>query len=398
MRVRRPLPVACQRWLSMLSAACLLLSGCNKFQHKSPDPTKGVVTGIVLCADTGKPARFATVALTPIPKAGEKSDDGDPLPAAEITLTDLDGRFRIEAVRPGHYYAFATLEGYLDPTLALDPAKLRSISDSWKQRQYAIEQWREHLTEVTASRGRVSEISMQIERAAEISGTVTYDDGSPAIGMHFQLFRKTAKGDLTDVGLSLLDSWTLHAVSDGHGRYNLTNLQPGEYSVCTLMPAEAEDAAPRVCLGNTFRKRDAKSVKVEAGEAATGVDIEIPLSGLHSVAGLITAQSDGHAMARGNVRLLYADDRAPARETAIQEDGTFAFEYVPQDKYILQVSNAGDAEQKAPDPLPDSSNAAPKPTPEIHYADKEIPLTVLDDMSGVAIALSPVTPDKPAGP
>jgi hypothetical protein len=40
----------------------------------------------------------------------------------------------------------------------------------------------------------------------------------------------------------------------------------------------------------------------------------------------------------------------------------------------------------------------PKPAPEVHYADKEIPLTVLDDISGVAIALSPVTPDKPAGP
>jgi hypothetical protein len=382
--------------LSILSATCLLLAGCNRFQHKAPDPTKGVVTGIVLCADTGKPARFATVTLTAAPKAGEKPDDGDPLSAAEISITDLDGRFRIEAVRPGRYYAFATLEGYLDPALALDPAKLKSLSTGTEQHRYSIEQWKDHLTEVTASRGRVSDISMQIERAAEISGTITYDDGSPAIGMHFQLFRKTAKGDLTGVGLALLDSWTLHAESDGHGRYNLTNLPAGEYAVCTLMPAESEDAAPRVCLGNTFRKRDAKSVKVESGETANGVDIEIPLSGLHAVSGIVTAQSDGHALARGTVRLLYADDRAPSRETTVQEDGTFAFEYVPQDKYILKVSNAGDAEQKAPDPPPDGSNAAPKPTPEIHYADKEIPLAVLDDMSGIAIALSPAAPAKPA--
>ena len=390
--------MASPRWLSILTAACLLLAGCNKFQHKSPDPTKGVVTGIVLCADTGKPARFATVTLTAAPKAGENADDGDPLSAAEISITDLDGRFRIEAVRPGHYYAFATLEGYLDPALALDPAKLKSLSTGTEQHHYSIEQWKDHLTEVTASRGRVSDISMQIERAAEISGTVTYDDGSPAIGMHFQLFRKSAKGDLTNVGLSLLDSWTLHAETDGHGRYNLTNLQPGEYAVCTLMPAESEDAAPRVCLGNTFRKRDAKSVKVGAGETANGADIEIPLSGLHSVAGIVTAQSDGHALARGNARLLYADDRAPARETAIQEDGTFAFEYVPQDKYILLVTGAGDAAQQKSDPPPDNSTPATKPPPEVHYADKEIPLTVLDDISGVAIALSPVIPDKPAVP
>ncbi|MGA2650829.1 MAG: hypothetical protein ABSF28_09910 [Terracidiphilus sp.] len=386
------------RWLSSLTIACLLLAGCNKFQHKAPDPTKGVVTGVVLCSDTGKPARFATVTLTAAPKAGQKNDDADPLSAAEITITDLDGRFRIEAVRPGRYYAFATLEGYLDPALALDPDKLKSMSDDLERRRYSLAQWRDHLTEVIASRGRVSDISMQIERAAEISGTVTFDDGSPAIGMHFQLFRKTAKGNLTDVGLSLLDSWTLHAESNGHGRYNLTNLPAGEYAVCTLMPAESEDAAPRVCLGNTFRKRDAKSVKVEAGEAANGVDIEIPLSGLHSVAGMVSAQSDGHALARGNVRLLYADDRATARETSIQEDGTFAFEYVPQDKYILQVSGAGDAVQQVSESTPEGSNATAKAAPEVHYADKEIPLTVLDDISGVAIALSPVTPDKPAGP
>ena len=72
MRIRTQRPVACRRWLSILFAATLLLSGCNKFQHKAPDPTKGVITGIVLCSDTGKPARFATVTLTAAPKAGEK--------------------------------------------------------------------------------------------------------------------------------------------------------------------------------------------------------------------------------------------------------------------------------------------------------------------------------------
>jgi hypothetical protein len=103
------------------------------------------------------------------------------------------------------------------------------------------------------------------------------------------------------------------------------------------------------------------------------------------------------------VRLLYADDRAPARDSTVQEDGSFAFEYVPKDKYILQVSDAGGAVQQTSEPATDGSNAATKPPPEVHYADKEIPLTVLDDMSSVAIALSPVTAiapssDKPAGP
>jgi hypothetical protein len=270
------------RSLSALSIACLLLAGCNKFEHKKPDATKGVVTGTLLCADTGKPARFATVTLTAAPKPGEKSNDEAPLPASETTITDLDGRFRLEAVPPGHYYAFATLEGYLDPALGIDPAKLLALPSDHERHQFAIDQWKDHLKNVTVSVHKVADISLEIEPAAEISGTVSFDDGSPAIGMHFQLLRKTEKGEMATVGLPLMDTWSIHALSDGHGRYTLTNLPAGEYAVCTLMPSEAENTAPRVCLGNTFRKKESKTVKVQAGETASGADIEIPLSGTPS--------------------------------------------------------------------------------------------------------------------
>lgn len=387
------------RWLSVLTIPCLLSAGCNKYQHKKPDPTKGVVAGVVLCADTGKPARFATVNLVAAPKKGEKNEDGDPLPAAETTVTDLDGRFRMEAVQPGHYYAFATLDGYLDPTFAFDPDKLKSVPAGLEQRKYAIEQWKDHLTEVTVNVHRGSEISVQIERGAEIDGTVTFDDGSPAIGMRFQLFRKTDKGSLISVGLPLLDSWTLHATSDGHGHFSIGNLPSGEYAVCTLMPSEAEEASGRVCLGNTFRKKESKTVKIEAGEIAKGVDIEIPLSGLHTVSGTVTALADGHALGQGKVRLLYADDRETTRETSILEDGSFSLQFVPEGKYILQVSGAHDADPKGSGSTPAGSDgAAPKTNPGPRYSDKEIPLTVLDDIEDLAVAVSAIPPDKTAGP
>lgn len=38
-------------------AIVLLIVGCEKRSNK-PDPTKGVVSGVVICADTAKPARF----------------------------------------------------------------------------------------------------------------------------------------------------------------------------------------------------------------------------------------------------------------------------------------------------------------------------------------------------
>jgi hypothetical protein len=390
------------RLLSTLFFACLLLAGCNNYQHKKPDPTKGVVTGIVLCADTGKPARFATVTLSAAPKTGEKSNTDSPLSATETTITDLDGRFRIEAVPPGRYVAFATLEGYLDPVLGIDPAKYLALATDREREQYPIDQWRDHLKDVTVAVHKVSDVSLEIERAAEISGTVTFDDGSPAIGMHFQLLRKTAKGEMSSVGFPLMDTWSIHAVSDGHGRFSLTNLTAGEYAVCALMPAESEQVAPRVCLGNTFRKKESKTVKVQPGEAATGVDIEIPLSGLHTVAGNVTALADGHPLNHATLRLLYADDRESTRETALLDDGSFSFEYVPEGKYILQVTGATDAVQKISESGNSAETASTKTPPDIHYADKEIPLTVADDMSDVNLAVSPASPDAtsstPAAP
>jgi hypothetical protein len=331
----------------------------------------------VFCADTGKPARFATVALTASPKLDEKNDDGEALPAAEITVTDIEGRFRMEAVEPGRYYAFATQEGYLDPALGVDPDKLRSLGSDRERHLYSIEAWKDHMKEVSVAARRTSEVSLEIERAAEIAGTVNFDDGSPAIGIRFEVFRKTEKKGWMPVGLPLMDTWTLHAQSDGHGRYSITNLQAGEYKVCALMPTETEAAAPRVCLGGVFRTKDAKTVKVASGETAGGVDLEIPLSGLHSVGGTVIALFDGHPVQHGTVRLLYADDREKARETELDDDGSFGFEYVPKDNYVLVVTGARD----------EPKDAAVRP-----YADKEIPLAVVNDLEGINLSLAAPAP------
>lgn len=386
------------RWLFILPVLGLFVSGCDKHRPKKPDPTKGTVTGVVICADTGKPARFATVTLSAAPRKDDKAEASDPLPAAETTTTDLEGRFRLEAVEPGRYYAFATLEGYLDPALGLDMAKLVALSSDRERHQESIDEWKGHLTEVTVRVHRVSDLPLQIERAAEISGTVSFDDGSPAIGMHFEILRKNEKG-WTDVGLPLLDTWSIHAVSDGHGRFNLTNLTPGEYTVCALMPADSQDAAPRICLGGVFRRKGAKTVKVEAGESASSTNIEIPLSGLHTVAGTVSVLADGHAPSSATLRLLYADDREKARETASADDGSFSFEYVPEGKYILAVSNAQDAADKSAGTDPGGVDPATgKTVTGQRYSDKEIPVTVMDNMDDVQVQLAPAAPEKPKEP
>lgn len=378
------------QWRWMLPAIVLLATGCDKNANKKPDPTKGVVAGIVICADTGKPARFATVNLTPVPVKHADPQDAPPLAPVATMDTGLDGRFRIEAVPAGDYYAFATLKGYLDPERGIDFGKVNSNVTTSEQEQAAIEQWKNQLTRVKVQVRRTSEIFIELKRAAEITGTVSFDDGSPAIGMHFQLFRKTEKKDWSVVGLPLLGNWTIDEASDSHGHYAVVDLEAGEYIVCAMMPIDSEDVAPRICLGNVFRKKNATPLKVSEGETARDADIVIPLSGMHTVSGHVEAATDGHAPSQATVTLLYADNREPARKTPIDKDGSFSFEYVAEDNYVLRVSDAEDAaeENNSAGESGTQSGKTTAPQSARKYLDRDMPLHVLSNMSDVDVPLT----------
>ncbi len=376
--------------LRLLPISILLvpLAGCSRHPINKPDETKGSVSGIVICADTGKPARFAKVSLTSA--VNGKSQKGDePLPSDVGIMTGIDGRFRIEAVRPGRYYAYATLPGYVNPEKGIDLAHIMSVNhDEITQRAAAIKAWKAHLVEVDAVAGRNDEITITIDRAAEISGTVTYDDGSPAIGVHFQLLRKTEKNGFSTVGFRFFNNWSIATESDSHGHYLLTDLPAGEFTVCAMLPADNEDAAPHFCLGDVYRIKDAKTFKLSEGEVVPGVDIVIPLGGLHSISGHLEALADGHAINNATVRLLNADDHSVAVGTTTDEDGDFWFDEVPEGSYILEVSNATGqitaqpAAQSAQDNQANSSTACA-------YADKDLPVNLKDDVNGLVIKLGP---------
>ena len=359
--------------LLWIVAFVMLVAGCEKRSNK-PDPTKGVVSGVVICSDTAKPARFATVSLTPIPKSHAEPSDDPPLAPVATIQTGLDGRFRMEAVPPGEYYAFGTLDGYLDPVRGIDFGQIKEKGTTTEQELAAVKQWKENLVAVKVAVRRISEITIAVRRAAEIEGNVSFDDGSPAIGMRFQLFRRNPKKEWNSVGLPLFNNWAINSTSDSHGHYAVENLAAGEYIVCALMPIDSEDIAPRVCLGNVLRRKAASSIKVSEGEVARGADIVIPISGLRSVGGRVEAVEDGHSPSHATVTLLYADDREQARKTSIDNDGSFRFEYVPEDSYILRVSEAKDeAEGEGSERL---------------YSEREIALRVHSDLNDVNVLLT----------
>jgi hypothetical protein len=159
----------------VLAVACLGLCGCPPdAQTRKPDPTRGTVTGLVVCTDSGRPARFAGVQLLPAYDTSAPGPKGADIDLDENGATDIDGRFRIEAVPPGEYYAYATLDGYIDPTLAVDANRLGSDASDRAKLVDEIAQWKDHLVKVTVSAQRTSDIMLAIDRGAEIDGTVTY--------------------------------------------------------------------------------------------------------------------------------------------------------------------------------------------------------------------------------
>ena len=378
-------------WLC--SAFCLMLYDCgpgSRFAPRKPDPTKGTVTGAVICADTGTPARFATVELLPSPN----NPTGDNAPGEEMTETGLDGKFKIEAVTPGEYFAYATLDGYLNPMYGVDFDRINTDADDKQTTAELIDQWKEHMSQISVSAHNATDFTIQIERGAEVSGTVTYDDGSPAIGMRFALYRKNATSGWTGVGPRSDRDFSLEAKSDTRGGYTVTNLPAGEYAVCTVLPGDNQPGSPQLCLGNVFRKRDASTVTASAGEAVSGADIVIPLNAIHSVAGSLVQAISGKPPTKARLHLLYADDREEAMAVDMYDDGSFLFPFVPQGSYLLQVTDAAYTETVTATAQDGSASQSNKDHP---LAKREMPVMVDGDLKDIKVPLVECPP-KPAAP
>jgi hypothetical protein len=264
---------------------------------------------------------------------------------------------------------------------------------------------------VSVEAGQVAQASIRLDHASELSGTVLYDDGSPAIHLSVQLLRKAKNGELAAVDGVLISGAGLFGSevrTDDRGRYALFGLPPGDYEVSVEMQprkyelagmlggggrslGSSSDGGGEVMIftGNKLRGKDAKVIKVGEGEQLGGLDITIPLAGLHVVRGTVTAKRDGHPLNKGRVQLLYADDRKEAQYAELDREGNFALPYVPEDKYILRAVGGEDTELIQKHEF--NSNFTEEKTLR-NYGEIEMPLTVQAEMSAVELAVPDVAP------
>ena len=394
------------RWESIALIVLVSVSGFfvarAQTSAKKAVPATGSVTGEVTCADTNAPARFAVVTLEPVPS--EKSPAGSKKAEENSTnataTTDLEGRFVLDKVAPGRYYVIGHLAGYLNPLARFDPEQLKAMTDDTRRELAKV------VPVLDVEPGQSATVALRLERASELSGTVLYDDGSPAVGIHIQLQQKGKDGKLAPVSSERID-WTggsgSNATTDDRGHYRLAGMPPGEYAVRASLPMgniyvgglfgaggisidvqNDSDEGMSVYTGDVFRRKNAKTFKVGEGDQVAGADITIVIGGLHSVRGTVTAKRDGHAVNRGQVNLLYADDQESARTVHVEEDGSFVLAYVPEEKYILRVSGAADGETVVTHPVPQMTMRQDKEVR--NFGDVEMPLIVQGDVTGLELA------------
>jgi hypothetical protein len=365
---------------------------------ETPEPS-GSVSGTVYCSDTNLPARLAEVVLVPA-----SAESASRLTAA----TDLEGRFSISKVPEGKYFAVANYAGYLNPLGNANQINLDPL-DADARRHFES-----RLTSVTVSSKSSAPVSIRLERAAEIDGTVQYDDGSPAIGLRLSARSKSEQNVATtgDPGYATFtaDSGESSRSTDDHGRFRLVGLAPGEYFVSVSVPTISSEmtagrsladivasspggGALTVFAGGGLRAGKAKPIKLGTGEAVTDANITIPLSTLHTIRGRVVLKSNGAEPPAATLELLYADTGEVAR-VALTAGGDFAISYVADGSYILRaVANS--------EPLPtvnvnadggvDIAAGAGGLNAANQEGAAEMPIMVTGEVAGVTIAV----PDPP---
>jgi hypothetical protein len=285
----------------------------------------GTVTGNVYCADTQKPARFANVRLQPVDAQGGRFGG-----RGGFATTGSDGSFRMTGVSPGDYYADVMMPGYVQPLRGM--RDLQNLAAADRDRISA------QLTRVSAAANQAANVQVMIYRGATISGTVSFDDGTPAAGVSIQAFVLTTSTTGTQTtGATQQQSFAGFGQTDDRGQFRVTGLADGTYVV---------SAAPHsifpIYYGSTIERSKAKKLDVHAGDEVPGTDIQVPAAGMHSVSGVVVSQQDGHTLPRASVQLRLSSGDTGTISATTGSDGTFTFSAVPDGKFTVQLSNAYD--------------------------------------------------------
>jgi 5-hydroxyisourate hydrolase-like protein (transthyretin family) len=410
--------------ISALIFSLFSITAFSQSAPSNPAAPPAQVSGHVTCADTGQPARFASVQLIaeqpnkdPIidPASMGKNPDFSKAMAQAMTammkgsnlsaITGLDGSFSLDKVPPGTYYVVAQLPGYLSPLSQF------SMMERMKADNATLKAVKETAEKIVLTPNQPAHLELRIERGASISGVIHYDDGSPAPGVAPVLMKLQDDGKWKPIG----QGGVVNPISDDRGRYRIAGIAAGKYAVKAALPTTQATMglgggagsvslhmnmgdALEVYSGGAMGEKDVKPVEVGPGADVDGVDVIFPLDNLHTVSGSVVARSDGHPVNTGMITLMDPDGKTTVRSTMVEQDGTFKLNYIPEGQYVLHTTGAADMDQASmpsgpANPLSALNMLSQSKTLK-SYGEAELPITVKGDSTGLSLQV----PDPGAAP
>ena len=384
-------------WILSLSTACI----AQKSITPAPEPN-GTVTGRVFCGDTGRPARFASVSLRPVNSQNEKNQAPGTTTSVAVDTT-LDGSYILTHVAPGSYYVIVKMNDYINPLAMFSPQQLEHPTD---QLRTLINQ---AIPRVNIEQDATAHTDVQLQRGAAVSGTVTYDDGSPAEGITVNLLHKDENGKW--VPLNNPGYFPSTFTTDDRGYYRLSAQLPDTYLLeenlnlnsNKSITTRTKDHGTNEMMIRTSRfslsfygdgtpeMGQAQSFTFRGNDERTGQDVTIPIGKLHRFTGRVAAGPSGHLVNAARVELISTTDTSKKKSLAHadidRDDGLFHFEYVPEGTYTLRVTNARDVTWE-PAESPTAYNFHPDKEHVLEtYGNAEIPVMLEGDLSGIVVTV-----------
>jgi protocatechuate 3,4-dioxygenase beta subunit len=195
-----------------------------------PPQGTSAIGGTVVAADTGRPVRYARVALTGVDTRGVRT-----------TSTDAQGRFTIPGLNAGLYTLSVAKPGMLDVIFGQRrPGSGRPGTP----------------IQINANQ-RLDDVALKMARGGVITGTVIDELGEPMFGVSVRALRfilRNGVRTLTSAGSS---------TTDDRGMYRIAALLPGEYAVTAVPSASAEQM-----LEVEVMKAKAEAMAMEVAAAA----------------------------------------------------------------------------------------------------------------------------------
>jgi 5-hydroxyisourate hydrolase-like protein (transthyretin family) len=328
-----------------------------------------------------------------------------------VTTTGLDGRFALADVPEGRYLVVAVQAGAVNSLTHMDMGTLNRVNGA-EIDEGLLKPVLNELTLVDVSAAKAANVTVGLGHGASVAGVITYDDGSPAIGVRIHLLRKTQNNSFEEANMFSLGGAATNAtllgyMTDEQGRYRISGLIAGSYALRAEVPvggiknlgknlkgalALGLTGGPKsgmmtslsavsgdglsVYSGNALLKKDLKAFDLSASDQMSGADLQIPLSNLHTVTVHVAAAESGQPLTVVQVQMIEADSKEVMRSGFAEEDGSCTFEYVPEGYYVVRAVSGLVAPDKRIDVGSDNKNL-------IRYRSAESKIQVSGDIDNV---------------